>query len=193
MGPANGIIGTANEGNKRKMKNSAPITKLLILSDSHRNIDRMLSAVKQTSPDAVVHLGDHISDAFELQEKLPGAAFYMVAGNCDPQSLGQSEMLLSIESVKIYLTHGHNCRVKSGLSLLAERAGKLGADLALFGHTHGAKIEQAPGVILMNPGQMERHDEKRRASYGIVTVKDGKFDCEIVYLPKNAELPLAIT
>ena len=159
--------------------------KLLVLSDSHRQIARMKYAVNQTNPDAVIHLGDHISDAIELQKGMPGIPFYMVTGNCDPQSLGKCEMLLTLEGVKILLTHGHEYRVKSSLFSLTERAGELGAGLVLFGHTHGAVIRHEQGITLMNPGQMETHKERQRASYGIVSVTDGKFDCEIVYLPSD--------
>jgi hypothetical protein len=140
-------------------------------------------AVRKTGPDAVIHLGDHIGDAKELQRMMPALTFYMAAGNCDPQPPGEDEMLRTIENVRILITHGHKYRVKSGLMPLLGRAEELGADLALFGHTHGALIKQERGVVLMNPGQTERHNERQRASYGIVTAADGNFSCEIVYLP----------
>jgi len=87
--------------------------------------------------------------------------------------------LLTFDGVKIYMTHGHTYGVKNGLHAFIDGARKKGADLALYGHTHQPMIRQTPGMWIMNPGQMERHDSGRAASYGIVTVADGKFDCEI--------------
>jgi putative phosphoesterase len=158
--------------------------KLLVMSDSHRNIGHMLFAVEQTKPDAIAHLGDHIIDAIELRRKLPGMEFYMVMGNCDFSTVGGNELLLQLEGVKIYMTHGHIYGVKSGYDALIKQAQRQKADLALFGHTHQAMIQQTDGLWLMNPGQMKNHDCIYTASYGIVTIKDGTFDCSILYIPQ---------
>lgn len=158
------------------------IMKLLVLSDSHKNTEYMEAAVRQESPDAVIHLGDHFDDAVALQKKVPDAVIYMVLGNCDVFSKGKSEILLPIENVRILLSHGHQHGVKSGLSKLAFRAVDMGADLVLYGHTHIPDIQELQGITLMNPGQIERHDEYGPASYGIVEVNDGKFNCNIVYM-----------
>jgi len=153
--------------------------KLLVFSDSHGKIDRMQLAAGQTHPDAILHLGDCFSDALELQRILSGVQFHMVKGNNDWQPVGENELLLTIECVTIYMTHGHHYRVKNGLHALAERARQKKANLALFGHTHQSLIRQEPGVWLMNPGQMLLHP----VSYGIVTVEGGSFNCEIIRLP----------
>ena len=152
------------------------------MSDSHRNIGHMLLAAEQINPDAILHLGDHIDDAMKLKQRLSDATVYMVKGNCDPSSSGKDTMLLPIEGVKILMTHGHIFGVKTGVAALVERATQQGADVALFGHTHRALIQNTHGLTLMNPGQMQRHDNNRKASYGVVTVADGGFECEIGYL-----------
>ena len=157
--------------------------KLLIMSDSHRNIDYMLLAVEQTNPNAIMHLGDHTSDAVNLQRRFPDTTVYIIRGNCDPNFSGEAALLLPVEGVKILLTHGHIFDVKTGLESLVEHAIQQEADLVLFGHTHKALIEQKNGLTLMNPGQMRQHDSFFTASYGVVTLSDGKFDCEIVYFP----------
>ena len=152
--------------------------KLLVISDSHGKVDRMHLAAEQTKPDAILHLGDCLADALELQRRFPGIQFYMVKGNNDWQPVGENELLLTLEGVTIYMTHGHHYRVKNELHTLAERARQSSADLALFGHTHQSLIRQEPGVWLMNPGQMLRHP----ATYGVVTVEKGRFYCEIIRL-----------
>ena len=153
------------------------------MSDSHRNINNMQYATEQTKPDAILHLGDHIDDAYELQRRWPSIMVYMVKGNCDFQSLAESELLLTFEGVIIYMTHGHICGVKSGFDALVKRARQQGATLALFGHTHKAIIRQANGLWLMNPGQIGRHGNGCTASYGLVTIENGSFDCNIIILP----------
>ena len=159
--------------------------KLLVLSDSHGSIDRLSFAVKQAAPDAILHLGDYIGDARKLHIKFPDVAFYMVKGNCDTYAAGETERLFTLKGVKIYMTHGHIYNVKNGLNAIAYRSHEVGAGVALFGHTHIAMVQQADGIWLMNPGQMERHDSKRSASYGIVTLEKGRVDTEIVYLDMN--------
>ena len=157
--------------------------KLLVLSDSHRNISRMRCAADQTNPDAIIHLGDHIGDAQALCQQLPNTVFYMVTGNCDSHAVGKDELFLMIGDVKIFMTHGHRYGVKSSLAALVGRARQLGADLALYGHTHRASVREERGLWLMCPGQMERHDNRFVASYGVVSIEGGNFECGIEMLP----------
>jgi len=159
--------------------------KLLVLSDSHRNISRMRHAVNQTNPDAILHLGDHIDDAQTLRQEFQSIVFHIVKGNCDFQATGKDELFMIIGGVKIFMTHGHKYGVKSGLAALVERSRQLGADLSLYGHTHRALLRDERGLWLMCPGQMERHDNRLTASYGVVTIEGGDFECGIEMLPKE--------
>ena len=157
--------------------------KLLILSDSHRNIDRMSIAVGQALPDVILHLGDHIADAEKLRLQFPGMMFFMVKGNCDVSAAGNMEKTVILEGVKIFMAHGHTYNVKNGLTAFSYRASEAGADIALYGHTHKAGILRADGIWLMNPGQLERNDSIRPASFGVVTLENGKIDMKIENLP----------
>ena len=156
--------------------------KLLVISDSHKNIDRMQYAAQQVMPDAILHLGDHIADAHELQRRLPNTVIHTVVGNCDFYAAGEDELLLTLEGVKIYMTHGHNFGVKQSLSALMGQARRKGADLVLFGHTHQALMQQTNGLWLMNPGQIGRNDSICAASYGVVSVEGGVVEWGIRYL-----------
>ena len=159
--------------------------KLLIMSDSHQNIDNMRYAAKQTNPDAIMHLGDHISDAQKLQQMLPDTLVYMVKGKCDPHGSGEDELFLTIENVKIFMTHGHIYGVKRGFSALTQRARQIGADIALFGHTHRAALYQEYGMWIMCPGQMQWQSTFLAASYGIVTIDGNRSDCVIHMFPNK--------
>ncbi|MCL2079235.1 MAG: metallophosphoesterase [Oscillospiraceae bacterium] len=156
--------------------------KLLVISDSHRNTDHIKYAAAQAKPDIVLHLGDCVGDACELQRYLPDTPVYMVLGNNDYRPGIPNEILLTQENVRIYMTHGHIYRVKAGLQILIEKARQQKADIALFGHTHAALLRQADGIWLMNPGQMMRHDEYFPATYGIIAIENGNFKCDIASL-----------
>jgi len=139
-------------------------------------------AVEQELPDAIIHLGDNLIDAKELQTQFPDTVIYTVPGNCDTVFLPKKEIILPLEGVTMLLTHGHVYHVKSGLSMLTHYAVSIGANLVLYGHTHRALITVEQGITLMNPGQLSRHDEEQKASYGIVEIENGKFTCGIVYM-----------
>ena len=54
----------------------------------------------------------------------------------------------------------------------------MGADIALFGHTHRPFLEEDGGVWYMNPGAA------RDGRYGVIEMKDGAFTCELKELPE---------
>ena len=148
----------------------------------------MLYAAEHTNPDIILHLGDNVSDAQNLSRQLPNTIMYIVKGNCDYSDKGEIELLLTLDSKKVFMTHGHTYGVKSGLTMLIERARQLEADIVLYGHTHRAALNREHKLWLLNPGQMERHDKSLTASYGIVTIEDGSLECGIEVLPTNVNL-----
>ena len=129
-----------------------PDLKILVLSDSHRAIGAMYDAAMLEDPDAIMHLGDHVSDAEELSYALDLIDFYMVRGNCDFGAQAPETILTELGGVRLFLTHGHLFGVKSGMSRLKLEADRVGADIALFGHTHRALSEMMQGLYVVNPG-----------------------------------------
>ena len=57
-----------------------PMKKLLILSDSHRNIQNMVEAVEIEKPDMIIHLGDHYRDAMQLAARRRSAGTAILTG-----------------------------------------------------------------------------------------------------------------
>jgi len=153
--------------------------RLLVLSDSHGHIERMSLAAERVKPDIIIHLGDHITDAQKLQTQFPHMTLHMVKGNCDVNKAGENELIILAEGVNIFMTHGHTYNVKMGLTSFVYRAQETEADIALYGHTHRAMIDQVNGLYIMNPGQMERHDGTLSATYGIITIEKGKIGLEV--------------
>ncbi|MCL2167048.1 MAG: YfcE family phosphodiesterase [Clostridiales bacterium] len=127
-------------------------------------------------------MGDYIGDARKLHTQIRNVVFYMVKGNCDFSAAGETEQLIKAEGVLIYMTHGHKYNVKNGLTAFSYRTQEVGADIGLYGHTHKAMIQQSNGIWLMNPGQMERHDDMRKATYGVITIENDNIRMEIVNL-----------
>ena len=154
--------------------------KYLVLSDSHGNVDNMARAVEREKPDGIIHLGDCWRDAEELHELFPRLPLEQVPGNCDFFTSAPPSLTISLDGVRIFLTHGHLFGVKSGLTRLTLEARRVGAQLALFGHTHRALLEEQDGLWLMNPGACGAG----RSDFGeIITDEHGGFTCRL----RNAE------
>ena len=81
--------------------------KLLILSDTHRSLGFAYEAIEKESPDTVVHLGDHLSDAEDLSFAFQGPDFYYVPGNCDCRPEEPAEKLLFLGDCRVLICHGH--------------------------------------------------------------------------------------
>lgn len=127
---------------------------ILVISDTHGNYPLALKAVRLIEPiDVVLHLGDGGSDV-EIMRSVLDVPIIAVAGNCDLGSGAPREYLWECEEKRILLVHGDAYHVKTGLERLERRAGDLGADAALYGHTHRALQETRSGVLFLNPGTL---------------------------------------
>ncbi|HEY5521752.1 MAG TPA: metallophosphoesterase [Desulfuromonadaceae bacterium] len=143
--------------------------KVLVISDSHGNVNRAFTAHTRSEPvDIVIHLGDGSADADMLREALD-VPVINVAGNCDPGSNAPRELVWECEGKRILLTHGDAYQVKSGLARLQQRAEEIGADAVLFGHTHQGVIEKHSGLLLVNPGTLSNASHHRSYAVLIIT------------------------
>nr|WP_300004296.1 metallophosphoesterase [Tissierella sp.] len=128
--------------------------KILVVSDTHAKnkklIDKVLAMEKK--PDLMFHLGDYVGDGKTISKAL-GITPIIVAGNGDHPSSGfKEEEVIEIQGKRIFLTHGHKLSVSLNINRLYYRAKELGADIALFGHTHVTMVEKVEDMIIMNPG-----------------------------------------
>ena len=130
--------------------------KILVLSDSHSGMRFMRYAIEQTRPDSVIHLGDYYDDGETLSEEYPHIPFHQVPGNCDryrSYEIRPERLCYTVCGVRLFMTHGHNQRVKSGLYALLRDARAEGAAAALYGHTHQADCHrEEDGLWVLNPG-----------------------------------------
>lgn len=145
---------------------------LIILSDTHgnRNVAEQLSALAAEN-DYVVHLGDGAGDMKELRNLYPEKV-YACTGNCDLYAPLPEEDVLEVEGVRIFYCHGHRYGVKNDLETLASAAKACDCQIALYGHTHLAKISVIDGVTLINPGTMRFAPGKGGSYCYLVVNKD---------------------
>lgn len=134
--------------------------KLLILSDSHGDINTLKKATTQygSNADIIIHCGDGTkSDAQWLKENCTHCMTLCVKGNCDFGSSLNDIEFLSICSHKIMITHGHLFNAKMSLANLSYKAEENGCDIVFFGHTHIPTDEYLGNVRLINPGSASRY------------------------------------
>ena len=56
--------------------------KILLTSDSHRDVDYLYNTIVKENPDMVIFAGDHSDDAIDISYGFD-IPFYIVRGNCD--------------------------------------------------------------------------------------------------------------
>lgn len=153
------------------LKETEVALKIVVFSDSHRDIKPMLDVVGKLSPDMIIHLGDHIYDAVEVERQFMDIPMEFVKGNCDLGSSAPSYKMIKVHGTKILITHGDVFGVRAGTSDLAAKGKKSGADLILYGHTHRPAVKKKKGILMMNPGSIGRFSRgSSQPSFGIVEI-----------------------
>ena len=156
--------------------------KILIFSDSHGSVDAMCAATEAETPDAVIHLGDHIADAERLGASYPQLQLYKVLGNTDRHKAGEWTQHIELCGKRILLTHGHTFLEGKGVKTFFEgitnlfRSAYDSADIILFGHTHESFLNCCNGKWIMNPGCASE-------TYGVLKIQDGKVQWRVQEAP----------
>ena len=151
--------------------------RLLITSDSHRNVAALRRAAEAAKPfDAFIFLGDVESDYSEISMYLAGISTYAVRGNNDYDSMLGAVSVVELGGCRFMLTHGHRYGLWNGFDTLAASARLNNCTVALFGHTHCRHFSEENGVYLFNPGSVSRPRDGKPPSYGVITVENGKPD-----------------
>ncbi|MEE1304715.1 MAG: YfcE family phosphodiesterase [Agathobacter sp.] len=156
--------------------------KILVLSDSHGNIDNMIYAIEDTVPDMIIHLGDCWSDIDEIIDDYD-IPIERVPGNCDYEH-EFLEKIIEIEGKSIMICHGHKYNVKSGYLNIEMAALEKEVDAVMFGHTHRVFYDYHNGLFIFNPGSVGAPAFGVPASYGIVYIdsRDNTIRHEIKYI-----------
>jgi len=136
--------------------------RLAVFSDTHGNRKTMRDAVLTQGPfDLICHLGDGVADGRAVAEEF-GSPFQGVTGNEDFWEDFPERRTLVIKPWSFLLLHGHQTEINPfqpkpvwdmHLRHLGQMAGRAGAGVLLFGHTHRTMLAEQDSVILCNPGE----------------------------------------
>ena len=131
--------------------------KLIVFSDSHRELGPMRDVIEREKPDYVFHLGDHDADAEAISREFQALPVATVRGNCDRWSATPETLTPTLGGLRFYLCHGHTLGVKSGYLRAVYAAREQNADVLLFGHTHETyrecmELDGHKRLFVLNPG-----------------------------------------
>jgi len=154
--------------------------RLLVISDTHGFTEAAVEIYNSGSFDIIVHLGDNYEDAEHIRSET-GAAVIAVKGNCDYGHSDKRYRVLNTDFGRILLVHGHEQRVKQGLTSLAYTALDMECQAVFFGHTHRAFYDESDELIMLNPGSMSYpYGVGEKPSYAVVEIdEDGLMDVKI--------------
>ena len=143
--------------------------KLLVISDSHGRYERISELIAtHKNIDALIFLGDGLSDLDRAGVYEEPFAVFSVKGNCDGISLfgravSPNESLLELDGYRFLIMHGHTRGVKHSMTNAVYAAIEADADVLLFGHTHEPVEKYIPAdseyslckpLYLFNPGSL---------------------------------------
>jgi len=154
--------------------------RFLVFSDSHKytnGMDKAIEAHKDITH--IIHCGDVASDCEYLETVYENThSVCAVCGNNDFFSSYPANRIIKCENRLIYLTHGHNERVKTSPVGLLNAAKANGADLCIYGHTHVQNYEEINGIKILNPGSIGYAQKK----YAVVEISNGQIKIELFKL-----------
>jgi putative phosphoesterase len=150
---------------------------LLVLADTHGDVDALITvlgwAMESRMADRLVFLGDGIRDLNRAAARTGfSAPCTAVRGNGDAENLPSSD-ILEFADHRFFLTHGHLYRVHGGYDTLITSAASMGADAALFGHTHVPLKREARSLLLLNPGSLGRPRSSAGPTFAVVECPPG--------------------
>ena len=163
--------------------------KVLVVSDSHGRHELLRKAIGQEAPiDMLIHAGDVEGDLDRILGPKREYEIYAVAGNMDSGTPEESDLVFYMGGHKVFLTHGHRYGVSYTLANLRETAEELGADVAIYGHTHMPALDEQNDIVLLNPGSVAKPRQAGlKKTYAVITINDktGKMSVKFKSLPKT--------
>lgn len=157
--------------------------KIAVLSDTHGNYALAVKTLEGIPDiDCIIHLGDTLADA-EIIECALECPTIKIAGNCDTDHDAPKEVLLTLQDIVLFATHGDSYGVKADLERLRRKAALLNTQTVLYGHTHSAGISRENGILCINPGCLKRTAE--HLSYALLTIERGTVTAEIISIPSE--------
>ena len=149
-----------------------------LISDTHGLLRPEVHAAL-AGVELILHAGD-VGGEEILAELGIIAAVRAVYGNTDPRDHpGLVDALdLTIDGVRIHVSHGHEVRRPAPTLLAATYA----ADVIVFGHTHRPIVERVGNALVVNPGAAGARRFDLEPSVARLRISDGHAEVTIVPL-----------
>lgn len=146
--------------------------RIIVLSDSHKHIANLVEAISnEPTAEIVYFLGDGTYEMDEVREIFKEKMFIIVRGNCDFIDTVPLCDIRSVDTCKIYASHGAVENVKLSFVGIKNEAIKNSCNIALFGHTHQKYYNYEDGLHLFNPGSI------KEGSYGVIDIMENGIMC----------------
>ena len=150
---------------------------ILVMSDTHGRLEEARDLIERVMSfadiDMLIHCGDHINDAFDLEEEL-AIEVVAVPGNCDWGRERDFRIVEAPGDNRILVIHGHTEDVKYSLHKLLYLAEEQNCNIVCFGHTHFAVNEVYEGIRLLNPGSPSKPRDGSNGSCALLICEEGK-------------------
>lgn len=158
--------------------------RILVISDTHGRHDYLYRLLAEDGDfERILHLGDAEGGEEEICRAAP-CPIEFVRGNADSFSDAADSRIITVQTHRIWMTHGHTDAVSRGIDRVVVRGCQMKADLILFGHTHQPFLEKHPGFTVLNPGSISfPRPLGKIPSYGVLEIgSDKKVRAEIRYI-----------
>jgi len=153
-----------------------------VISDTHGLFDPKLPSLF-SSVSRILHAGDvgHLRVLEQLAKIAPVTA---ISGNIDEGNLPPgfaTEEEICLEGIQIFMTHilGSPARIVPAMRKRIEQAAP---NVVIFGHSHKPLLETIEGILYFNPGSAGPRRFSLPRSVGLLRIREGKCEGEIVYL-----------
>jgi len=150
---------------------------ILIVADTHGDLSALTAVLRWAGEQGIrsgAFLGDGAADLSDATQRsgVP-LVWTVVRGNGDHDPRLPGSALMDCGGVKLFLCHGHQHGVLEGPETLASTARAMGADVALFGHTHRPLREKISDLLVLNPGSLGRPRGQTPHSFATLACPDG--------------------
>ena len=150
--------------------------RILVFSDNHGSLKELDHVLNNFKFDRIFGLGDFEVNKYELEER----GVFGVQGNSpfDPDYL--IDRICEIDGVNFLFTHGHTHQVRYSLLSLSLFSKKNNIDIAFYGHTHMARIDEDNGIYFINPGSISRPYYPSYPTCAIIEMDNSKILIKII-------------
>lgn len=149
-----------------------------VVSDSHGYLYSLDKALQKMGDiDMIIHAGDGYKDLVKVNSKYQ-KRIECVRGNNDFSLEVPTENVISLEGVKIFLTHGDRYGVYFGIDRLCYKGMEEEANIIIYGHTHKQSLDYENGIWILNPGSTSL-PRASAPGYAIMDIKDGDINIEM--------------